>query len=245
MARRVGRYTSAIACTVSVADSGSKSVWSSDRRAEILREDDDFGIPTIAWSVRFTRGTGAAYAPPAPRARVRSRMTFGHEDQMNIQTARERRLLLIMAIAPWLFVIVLSLKHFVWTQQRNMDAVAVHIRSIEGSWAEFRRTHDGFDDVTLTPYTGGNGMLAAFGSVPTTNHLETLVEFLEGTHPPRPIFTDMIRFPERLRDWGWDSDTNARPARTSAPTVRRTRITATAYALAAPRVPVRFAAGEA
>ena len=34
-------------------------------------------------------------------------------------------------------------------------------------------------------------------------------------------------------------------APTNAPTVRRTRVTATAYALAAPWVPVRFAAGEA
>ena len=52
----------------------------------------------------------------------------------------------------------------------------------------------------------------------------------------RKVGLDLIERPQRRK---------GQMSRTIASTVRRTRVTATAYALAAPRVPVRFAAGEA
>ena len=48
-----------------------------------------------------------------------------------------------------------------------------------------------------------------------------------------PANVDAVKFPK------------AKERRTIASTVRRTRVTPAAYAPGAPRVPVRFAAGEA
>jgi len=48
----------------------------------------------MAWSVRFTRGTGAAYAPPAPRVRVRSRLTLEQKTNPERLTRFQRGTLL-------------------------------------------------------------------------------------------------------------------------------------------------------
>src|SRR5687767_1739038 len=105
---------------------------------------------------------------------------------MRTLTRHEKILLLIALIVG----IVFSLRSFLpWhenIQFTNLQKIEAHIKSIQPKWKEFKANNPGYEDVTLTAYTGGDGMFGAFGKVPTDAHAAKLKNFLVRTQPPRP-----------------------------------------------------------
>jgi hypothetical protein len=108
-------------------------------------------------------------------------------------TPRGKRLLIIAAITPWLFLAVYYGAPLLHSQTRNLRAVTVHIENIASQWNQFRAQHPGFEQVTLFAYTGGDGMFGAHGYVATDGKVTELRKFMERTNPPRLIFLDSVR----------------------------------------------------
>jgi len=101
-------------------------------------------------------------------------------------TPRAKRLLVIAAATPFVCLLVLWAAPKFNSQSRNLAAVRQHIESIQPQWDEFAKA-DGFQFVELYAYTGGSGMFAASGYVPSEDHLAKLKAFMESTSPPRPV----------------------------------------------------------
>ena len=102
-------------------------------------------------------------------------------------TPQGKRLLILFAITPLLCLLVHYGSPYLHPQTRNLKAIRKHIQKIYPQWEQFRIENRGFEQVTLWDYTGGDGMFAAYGSVPSDQHIEQLRIFLESTSPPRPI----------------------------------------------------------
>jgi hypothetical protein len=103
-------------------------------------------------------------------------------------TPRAKRLMIIMAVTPWLVALVYYGFPYLNSQTRHLEAVARHIEKIQPQWNLFRAEHNGFERVEFSAYTGGDGEFSAEGSVPSQAHVEQLRSFIVGTSPPRPLF---------------------------------------------------------
>jgi hypothetical protein len=113
--------------------------------------------------------------------------SLGHKLREEI-TPRGKRLLIIMAVTPWLFLLVYYGSPYLNSQTRHLIAVRAHIEKIQPQWDRFRAEHKGFERVEFAAYTGGDGEFEAAGSVPSKAHVEQLRSFILGTSPPRPLF---------------------------------------------------------
>jgi hypothetical protein len=78
-------------------------------------------------------------------------------------------------------------------QARNLLAVERHIKAIRPSWQKLKSTTRGFDCVHLFAYTGSNGVLGAYGVVPSSQHLARVRAFLESTKPPTGLYLAPVR----------------------------------------------------
>ena len=72
-------------------------------------------------------------------------------------TPRAKRLLVIMMVTPWLFLLVYIGAPLLNSQGRHMRAVREHIQSMAPSWHDFRRTHPGFEDTVIPQKTEKKG----------------------------------------------------------------------------------------
>jgi hypothetical protein len=108
-------------------------------------------------------------------------------------TSRAKRLLVIAMVTPWLFLLVYYGAPMLNSQRQHLLAVEQHMTKIAPQWETFRTEHPGFQDVRLFAYTGGDGMFGANGQVSTDEQVAALRKFMEGTHPPRPVFLDSVR----------------------------------------------------
>lgn len=113
-----------------------------------------------------------------------------------------------------LFIIILVNPPLLQNQQlRNLRAIDEHIAKIAPQWDNFRATHPGFERVEFFSYTGGDGRFAASGIVTTESQNWLLREFMESTHPPRPVYLEMLRVttPEV---WVWSNQPSSLRAHT-------------------------------
>lgn len=125
-------------------------------------------------------------------------------------TPRAKRLLVIMMVTPFLFLAVFFGAPMLNPQMRNLAAVRRHIEEIEPQWREFKKNPD-FQFVELFAWTGSNGLFGAYGELPTEESLHELVEFMQNTTPPRPIYLGAVRV------WDRESFEEMRQMRMSEP----------------------------
>lgn len=85
-------------------------------------------------------------------------------------------------------------------QRDNMKRIDAHIALIRPQWEEFKRTNGGFDSVVFRPDTREDGLFAITGYVTSQVQVAQLLEFVSGTKPPRPLYTNALQVvtPERL-----------------------------------------------
>jgi hypothetical protein len=107
-------------------------------------------------------------------------------------TPRGKRLLIILAVTPWLFLLVYYGSPYLNSQRRHLMAIDQHIQKIGPQWDRFRAEHKGFEKVELFGYTGGDGMFGAYGRVASDEQVEQLRKFMESTSPPRPIYVHSV-----------------------------------------------------
>lgn len=82
----------------------------------------------------------------------------------------------------------------IWTSQLgHIYRVRRHIERITPAWLEFQHTNQGFEQVHLFAYTGGDGTFGAYGAIWSSSDLERLRAFMESTHPPRPVYVGAVR----------------------------------------------------
>jgi hypothetical protein len=113
---------------------------------------------------------------------------------------REKRLLIIMAITPWLALLTIYGGPYLNPQTRHLRAIAEHIKTIEPQWKQFQANNPGFEKVRLFGYTDFDGVFSADGEVQSAAHVEKLREFMESTSPPRPIWLDLLTVREHYSD---------------------------------------------
>ena len=107
-------------------------------------------------------------------------------------TPRGKRLLIILAVTPWLVLLVYFGTPYLSSQHRHLKAINEHIQKIEPTWQRFRAEHKGFEQVELFSYTDGDGMFGASGRVASHEQVEQLRKFMESTSPPRPIYLGWV-----------------------------------------------------
>ncbi len=78
-------------------------------------------------------------------------------------------------------------------QLEHLKQVAAHIQAIEPAWHQFKSTNAGFELVKFSQYTDGDGMFRVSGWVTSQVQVARLLEFLSGTRPPRPLFTNYLK----------------------------------------------------
>jgi hypothetical protein len=116
---------------------------------------------------------------------------------MTIQRKREFVLALVVV---WLFIAFLfpdTVFPNSWFKRFNSQAVHLqqiqaHIDAIQPQWQTFLKEHPEMSKVQLDAYTGGDGMFAAFGFVPTDAAIVTVSNFMQSTKPPRPIYLEAL-----------------------------------------------------
>jgi len=75
----------------------------------------------------------------------------------------------------------------------HLRQVEEHIEAIRPSWHAFTNENQVFGSVYLFPYTGGDGMFGAYGTLESEEQLKQLRIFMEETSPPRPVYLDAVR----------------------------------------------------
>jgi hypothetical protein len=111
----------------------------------------------------------------------------------------------LAASAGWLFIALLfpdtvfpnsapqSLFKGFNSQEVHLRQVREHLIRIEPEWKRVYASRPEFSKVELSAYTGGDGMIAAFGSVPSEAAALAVSNFLQSTKPPRPIYLKALR----------------------------------------------------
>ena len=108
-------------------------------------------------------------------------------------TPRAKRLLVMLAVTPWLFLIVFLGSPYLGSQRRHLMAVESHLDKIRPTWLVYQDEHREFEALRLFAYTGGDGMIGVQGYVASTQQLQHLRAFLEASNPPRPVFLGAVR----------------------------------------------------
>jgi len=103
-------------------------------------------------------------------------------------TPRVKKLAALAVFAAFVALLAFYAMPFSNSQMRHLTAVRRHLAKIAPDWERFKATHEGFQEIKLFAYTGGDGMIGATGLVPTDGHLSELRKFVESTLPPRPLF---------------------------------------------------------
>jgi hypothetical protein len=100
----------------------------------------------------------------------------------------EKRLLVIV-------LLLACIVPFVWSNSQlfHVWRVQKHIQRIGPAWEAFQRTNSGFEGVQFFAYTGGNGMLGAYGAIGTEEQVQRLRRFIDVTSPPRPVYLGALR----------------------------------------------------
>ena len=132
-------------------------------------------------------------------------------------TPRAKRLLIILMVTPFLYLTVYHGAPMLPTQQHNLRFIKHHIEDIQSEWRELKRDPD-YQYVELFAWTGSNGLFGACGVLPTEQHLERLKSFMEGTHPPRPVYLGAVRVFDR------ESFEEMRKMRSQEHPVRNTKV---------------------
>lgn len=124
-------------------------------------------------------------------------------------TPRAKRLLVIMMVTPWLYLIVYYGAPMLNSQRRHLIAVERHIEKIATDWNAFQRTNTGLEGVHLFAYTGGDGMFGIYGDIWTKADEAKLRAFMENTKPPRPIYFGVRVFDLNEKDLKNDKPTGS------------------------------------
>lgn len=101
--------------------------------------------------------------------------------------------LLILLIAVFICSLYFPIIPASWirrfhSQARHLVEIEEHIKKIDPEWRQFRAANTNYSAVKLSAYTGGDGMFAAFGDLPSEASLLVLSNFLQSTKPPRPLY---------------------------------------------------------
>src|SRR3954471_23510466 len=95
-------------------------------------------------------------------------------------TPRGKRVLIMLALTPWLLLAVYYGSPYLDSQGQHLRAVWAHIEKIQPEWDRFCSEHEGFRAVQFFAYTDGDGEFGATGRVPSEKHFAQLRAFMVG-----------------------------------------------------------------
>lgn len=78
-------------------------------------------------------------------------------------------------------------------QYVHLRQVKQHVTQIARDWTTFRSTNSGLDLVSFYPETRGDGLFGVRGYVTSEAHAAQAIQFVQSTHPPRPMYTNQLQ----------------------------------------------------
>ena len=78
-------------------------------------------------------------------------------------------------------------------QYVHLRQVKQHIDGIRPAWNLFRSTNSGFEEVQFYPESRADGLFGVRGFLTSAVQVARVVQFVESSHPPRPLYTNQLR----------------------------------------------------